>query len=126
MDALGHVNNATYLTYFETARLAYFQHVGVDELWDEVQGPIMARAELNYKMALVPQHRIEVSTRVSRLGRSSITLEHAIFLEGEETVAADALIVAVWCNYNEGRSLPLPENIRRNIQDFEGEGLILG
>jgi acyl-CoA thioester hydrolase len=125
MDALGHVNNATYLTYLETARLDYFSHVGVDDFWDGVHGPIMARAELNYKLALTPQHKIEVATRISHLGRSSITLEHAIFLAGEETVAADGVIVAVWCNYAEGRSVPLPEKIRESIAAFEGERLAI-
>lgn len=41
LDAMGHVNNAVYLTYMETARLRYALELG---LWDgtpKAIGPIM-------------------------------------------------------------------------------------
>ena len=48
LDALGHVNNAVYLTYLESARIAYWMHVtrrsGLDAL-----DMILARVEIDYR-----------------------------------------------------------------------------
>ncbi|MFN4071655.1 MAG: acyl-CoA thioesterase, partial [Thermus caldifontis] len=46
LDALGHVNNAVYLTYFEVARAAYFQRLKED--WLEKGHFILARAEVDF------------------------------------------------------------------------------
>lgn len=49
MDALGHLNNANYLTFFELARIKYFRDtVGTEIDWNK-DGMIIARATIDYK-----------------------------------------------------------------------------
>jgi acyl-CoA thioester hydrolase len=36
MDAFGHVNNTVYFRYFEDARIAYFDKIGVHEIKEEL------------------------------------------------------------------------------------------
>src|ERR1051326_5853842 len=71
VDAFGHVNNANYLTYFEQARVSYFDEVaGWDYDWSR-QGIILARAEVNYVLPANFRDEVYVYTRCSRIGTKS-------------------------------------------------------
>lgn len=53
MDAFGHVNNTIYFKYFETARLAYFNQVGVmEDMQKNNLGPILAETQARFKRPL--------------------------------------------------------------------------
>ena len=52
MDAYQHVNNAVYFRYFEDARMAYFEKIGVNTYMAEHQvGPILAATSADFFMA---------------------------------------------------------------------------
>jgi acyl-CoA thioester hydrolase len=74
LDALGHVNNAVYLTYFESARIAYWLHTtkrtGLGAL-----DMILARAEIDFRSPLAYGESVEISVGATSLGRSSFVLE---------------------------------------------------
>lgn len=64
LDALGHVNNATYLTYLEQARVSYFNDLG---LWDgsiHQLGLIMAKVTLEYRLPVFGTDDVYVYTVV--------------------------------------------------------------
>ncbi len=70
MDALGHVNNAVYLTYLEQARVDYTRREL--KLWDGAAGKIgliMARVEIDFKLPLFAGDDVHVFTRMVRLGQ---------------------------------------------------------
>ena len=49
MDAIGHINNATYLTYFETARVDFLKQLGFDLLKRDVDNSvILASMKVDY------------------------------------------------------------------------------
>ena len=76
LDALGHVNNAVYLTYLESARIAYWLHVtrrsGLDAL-----DMILARVEIDYRSPLSYGEAVDVTVRCASMRRSSFVLEFA-------------------------------------------------
>jgi len=116
MDALGHVNNARYFTYCETARFRYFGEIGLAELGEGGRyGPVLASASCNFRRQVHYPATLEVGTRTSRLGTTSFTMEYAIFLAGTEELAADGSAVVVWLDYQAGRSLPLPAVLRERL-----------
>lgn len=117
LDALGHVNNAVYLTYFELARTAYFARLERD--WIARGHFILARAEVDFKRPIHLEDPVEVGVRVVRLGRSSFEMEYQVVAGGE--VAATGRTVQVWLEG--GRPAPLPEAIRARIQALEGRPL---
>ena len=121
MDALGHINNATYLTYFEIGRTGYFNSIAVTGLWDENHGPILANAIINFRRAVSYPGELEIGVRTAKISRSSFTLEYAIY-QGEQLVA-DGTTVVVWADYKAGRSQPLPDVVRDAIQEYEGKNL---
>ena len=58
MDAFGHVNNTVYFRYFEDARIAYFDEIGINDFKEKSQlGPILATTHCNFKCPLeYPDH----------------------------------------------------------------------
>ena len=121
LDALAHVNNATYLTYLEQARIDYTRYFRV---WDGTPGNlglIVARVVIDYKMPLVADDRVVVYTRVSRLGTKSFETEQAITRQTDDAVeiAAVGTVTLVVFDYSRKQSVPIPDDWRAKIIDYE-------
>ncbi|TMI44591.1 acyl-CoA thioesterase [Candidatus Bathyarchaeota archaeon] len=77
IDVMGHVNNATYLQYMETARVELARRFG--QLTDGIRpGFIVASARCDFKKPIRDEHRITVSVWVSRIGDHSWDLDYSI------------------------------------------------
>lgn len=112
LDALGHVNNAVYLTYFEAARMAYWMHVnGRADL--SSMDMILARAEVDYRAPVGYGDVLEVGVRCASVKRSSFVLEQALVSRRTGTLVAQARKVLVHYDYTAGRSRPLTEDQRQ-------------
>jgi acyl-CoA thioester hydrolase len=111
LDALGHVNNAVYLTYLESARIAYWLHVtrrsGLDAL-----DMILARVEIDYRSPLSYGEAVDVTVRCASMRRSSFVLEFAARERSAGRLVAEARKVLVHYDYAGSRSLPLPPELR--------------
>jgi len=78
-DALGHVNHVTYFRWAESARVAYSTRIGLMELHEaERIGPIMASVSNDYRRQVNYPDTVHVGVRVTRIGRSSLAMEHKI------------------------------------------------
>ena len=121
IDSIGHVNNAKYFTYCESARMSYFAAVRMTEHREsELHGPALAAANLNFRRQVRWPAELEVATRVAEIGRSSFKMEYEIFHRGTGERVADGTGVIVWVDYGTGRSIPLPESFKAEIRGFEG------
>lgn len=121
MDSMGHVNNAKYFTWCESARMSYFAAVRMTEHREgELHGPALAAANLNFRKQVRWPAEIEVATRVSDIGRSSFKMEYELFYRDSDERVADGTGVIVWVDYGTGKSIPLPESLREEIRRFEG------
>ena len=77
IDVMGHVNNATYLQYMETARVELARKFGqVREGFRA--GFIIASARVEFKKPIRDERRITVSVWVSRIGDRSWDLDYSI------------------------------------------------
>ncbi len=122
IDAFGHVNNAAYLSYFEHARVKYFDAV-VDWNYDSTKnGVIVARAEINYILPIHFRDEITIHTSCARLGNKSFDLQYRAFRNrnGEEQLVADCITVMVAYNYNERKTIEIPKDWKLAIERFEG------
>jgi len=119
-DALGHVNNAVYFRWCESARVAYLQRLGL-EAWMKptVLGPILARIECNYKRQLHFPDVVRIGARVSQMGRSSVRMEHAIVSSAQKALVAESTSVIVVFNYQTQRPTPIPAEVRAAIDRLE-------
>ncbi len=111
MDAMNHVNNATYLRYLEEARIQWLN--ALDTAWfDESRGPVLASATLNYKLPIEYPSEIEIELFATRIGSSSLTIGHRMVDAASDTLYCDGHVVVVWIDRKAGKSAPLPEGIR--------------
>ena len=77
LDPMGHVNNAVFLTYIESARAAFLQHLGAVQTLEDL-AIIVARIEIDFRAPVRFGDEVEVSVRVSRFGDKSFDLEHEL------------------------------------------------
>ena len=123
-DALGHVSNTVYTTYWELARLRMLGAIGEAE--DSPQRTFAFNhmaVEIAFRM-LRPcfyDEELLVHARVASLGRSSMTMEHALSVAGTEELRAVARIVVVASDGE--RSIPWTPGQRARLEAFEGRTL---
>ena len=110
LDALGHVNNTRFFRWFEEARIALFERVEIAHRDQPGVGPILARTECDFLAPVTFPDTVTVGAGVSRLGRTSFTMEYAVDMSGG-TPAARGSGVVVMLDYAEGRPVPLPPDL---------------
>ena len=113
MDAQAHVNNAKYFTFFESARIAFFDSVDVRiHGADRNEGPVLVTTTANFRRQVRYPARLEIGVRLTRIGNRSIALEMAAFLAGSDDVVAEATSVNAWVDYSRDASADLPDSLR--------------
>ena len=128
-DAMGHVNNAVYLTYCEMARIRYWSDVSGEPLAARHHGAeslILAEARITYRAQVFHTDVVTVETRATRIGRSSFVLEHRLTAcepGGEPRLVAVSDSVLVRYDYTVGRAAELDERFVAAMEAFEGRSL---
>jgi acyl-CoA thioester hydrolase len=112
LDGMGHVNNAVFLTYMESARLAYFRSLGLDG--NPLEAMILARAEVDFRSPIELGEQVEVGVRTSRIGTKSFGLEQEVRADGR--LAAEGRFVLVAYDYTTNRSQKLPREWRELLE----------
>src|SRR3954471_19281399 len=78
-DAFGHVNNTVPLRWFESARIAYSTRTGLSALMPTRRiGPILASITANSRRQLRFPDTVFVGARITRIGRTSMTMDHTV------------------------------------------------
>jgi len=111
IDAMGHVNNAVYLSYFEQARMSFFEHRVKGE-WDwKKDGIILARNEVDYRLPLLLKDIAYIDTWIEKMGTKSMDIAYNIYKqEGEqEQLCASGASVIVAFDFTTGRTTAIPE-----------------
>lgn len=122
IDTFDHVNNAHYLTYFEQARVSYFDEVlGWDYDWSK-EGVIVARCELDYIKPIHFKDEIYIYTRCSRIGNKSFDIAYQIIkvdADKNETLMADGITVMVAFDYANKKTIEVPDKWKAGIRKFQ-------
>lgn len=128
-DAMGHVNNAVYLTYCEMARIRYWTDVTGDPVASGQEGAeslILAEARITYRAPVFHGEIVTVETRAAHVGRSSFTLEHRLTAARPgESARLVAVSGSVLVRYDYGAAAPvaLEDRFVEAIERFEGRTL---
>lgn len=106
LDSLGHVNNANYLSYFEIARVYYFEELlGKD--WDWVHdGFILAKTEVEFLRSLKLKDNPFVTITTENIGNKSFVLSYEIQVGDELCARGDSTLVCYNAATNETISIP--------------------
>ena len=110
IDALGHVNNAVYLTYFEEVRDELFQRTLDDE--EAIRHFVLARITIAYRRGLTQADDFVLArAEVVRTGTSSVTTQETV-VDRQGAICAEAESVVVAWDPAENHSRPLTETER--------------
>lgn len=112
LDALGHVNNAVFLTYIESARIAYLLDLGVATGVQDL-GIIVARIEIDFRSPVGLGEEVEIGVRASRFGTKSFDLDHELRAGGR--LVAEAKTICVGYDYGSGETVAIPEAWRERL-----------
>jgi acyl-CoA thioester hydrolase len=118
LDAMAHVNNAVYLTYFEMARNAYWLTLRGGTSYRDLNF-IVVRAECDYRSPSNFGEVLDVFVRTSEMKTSSFVIEYEIIEQKSKRVVARGRTVQTLYDYNELHAMPIPDDLRRAIMDFE-------
>lgn len=123
-DAFGHVNNTVYFRWFESARIAYSDRMGLSALLTTQRiGPILAAVACNYRRPLNYPDTVQIGARISRLGRSSLTMEHKVFSTALNSIVAEGDSTVVVFDYAANKPRAIPDELRAAIEKMEGKTL---
>jgi acyl-CoA thioester hydrolase len=125
LDTLGHANNARYFTWFEEARMAYFQATGIPTVNGKSWGPILAHTDCHFLAPVTWPAVLLLGAQVNRIGNSSLQMRYGVFIKHPDqnqtppTCVAHGSGVVVLVNYESGEKVQVSETLRAAIEILE-------
>lgn len=121
IDSMGHVNNADHLTYFELARMHYFNEVVAKENNWQKLGFILARVTIDYVEPVYLMDDVSVFTRCTRIGNKSFDLEYVLVKKTDDgyTLRSKGTSVIVCYDYELKKSIPVNPPWIESIKSFD-------
>ena len=106
MDCIGHVNNSTFLTYVESARLELVQKWGFENV-----PIIMASIKIDYINQLKHPADLEIGQSITRIGTTSFDLFTGIFHKNNEIPITISTTTLVCFDYQIQKPIKVPQKI---------------
>ena len=118
LDAIGHVNNAVYFSYFEWGRTRY---------WFDLRGGagpfdigfVVARAECDFRQQL-RMEPILIATRIGEMRGSSLDF-HSEVRRTDGSVAAAGKVIVVLYDWETHKKTPISDGFRSAVRSFQHE-----
>ncbi|MEM9928915.1 MAG: thioesterase family protein [Bacteroidota bacterium] len=121
MDAAQHVNNLIYLKWSETARLLYFQEMGMDVSFGPgAPGPILGWQDCKYTFPVIYPDKVLGGVRTIEILEDRFTLQCALFSQRHQRLAAVSLQTIVPYDYGALKKVSMPEEWLAGIRGIEG------
>ena len=113
LDAFRHINNASFLSYIEDARIVLLKRWNINYAEKSL---IVASVKIDYLKQVNHPSSLIVGQKVSRLGNKSFDIQSAIFLKGEKDPVCTSTITSVAFNFNLNKTVKIYPEI---IKDYE-------
>ena len=119
LDALLHVNNVVYFTWFERLRIRFMEHHNIGTIGDENSPRIVIRGgEIRYVKEMLRDEDYIVTTRCTAHRTSSLTLQQEIWAAG--SLRATFTCVMVLLRQDGSARQPIPDAIKSMLQNTHG------
>jgi acyl-CoA thioester hydrolase len=113
VDAMGHVNNAVFLTYIEQARFAFLAEIGAAAGIEDTNR-IVVRVEIDFKAPVRLSQEVEIAVRPGRVGTKSFDFDYVLRVDRE--IVAEAKSVQVAYDYELGQAIAIPDDLRDKLE----------
>ena len=119
VDKFGHVNNTVYFQFYDTAKTDYIATVckGVD--WERL-AIVVVKIEAEFVSQIKGDDHIAGRTRIVKIGNKSFHLEQDVIDTDTQEVKSRCLSVMVLYDLERQQTIPLPDEWRKAITDYEG------
>ena len=114
LDAFRHVNNATFLTYIEDARILFFKRWGINL---KEKSLIVASVKIDYVSQLLHPSNIIIAQKVSRIGTKSFDIFSAIFNEEDSSLICTSTVTSVCYDFIEEKTVPVFNEIKKDLKE---------
>lgn len=114
-DSLGHVNNTSLPLWFETSRNELYRIFNPSmELKPETWNLIMVHTEFDYLDQIYYGYEVEIRTYIEEIGNTSFTVYQEAWQKGKLRGIGRAILVDF--NFNNQKKVPIPEDIRKELE----------
>jgi acyl-CoA thioester hydrolase len=119
VDKFGHVNNTVYFQFYDTTKTDYIATVckGVD--WERL-AIVVVKIEAEFVSQIKGNDHIAGRTRIVKIGNKSFHLEQDVIDSDTHEVKSRCFSVMVLYDLERQQTIPLPDEWRKAISDFEG------
>lgn len=122
-DLQGIVFNGNYLTFYDVAWTEYFREIGLtwQSMIDSGVDTVLARTTIEFKSPAKFDEILEVHTRVSKIGNTSIVFDFEIYPEGKDRLIGTAQSLYVCVDPKTLQKVRAPDDLRSRIGKLEGK-----
>lgn len=114
LDAAGHVNNAVYLTYMESARTKLYLQLRGGTRAGELD-IILARASVDFRSAASMGDALVVEVRPGKVGETSFVLQYTVKDKKTGRLVCEGESVQVAYDYAKQQKKPIPPEVRKAL-----------
>jgi acyl-CoA thioester hydrolase len=117
-DAYGHVNNAIYYSWFDTALTSLAIGRGILRAPNQTSIGLCVASECQFLTPIGFPETVDVGVRLGRLGNSSITYELAIFRKDVDEASAICKFTHVYVDARSREKVLLTEEQKSAVKDL--------
>ena len=121
-DALGHVNNSVYFSFYDLGKTDYFRNVIPEMTTDQHVGVVIANIQVNFLLPVYPQENVAVQTAVTEIGHKSFKLLQQLIDLDTNEVKCICNTVMVGFDAQAKTTRPISDEWRKAINQYEGRG----
>ncbi len=119
MDAMGHVNNAVYFRYFETARIQCFAELGLSSIeQSDGVGPILHSASCRFRIPLTHPDTVTVGAQIGEVGIDRFVMRYRAVSHQHGAVAADGESLIVTFDYATRSKAQVSDDLGARLMDL--------
>jgi thioesterase-3 len=119
LDMYGHVNNARYLEFLESARWEFIaENMDLRELDKLGIAFLVVNININYRHPATIGQTLEIETRMVHISAKSAKVHQEIHIKGNDQLVADADITFVIIDAKLKKVLPIKGEVRTIIDRF--------
>lgn len=111
MDTNQHVNNTRYYQYLEEARIEWLDGLGAQRR-QLGQGLVLLKCTHYFLRPVDHPATVVVRLYAGEVGRSSLVLEHEMYVKGQPELVGHGDVKMVWIDVESQRPVPVPDNVR--------------
>ena len=114
-----HVNNSVYQQFYDIGRTGYLSAISGEKYQTGGQSVIVASMNTNFLKPIMLHDRIQVETRIEKIGNKSMTMHQRIVNTETRDILSDCTTVFAGFDYEKQETIPISREMRDMIKKFE-------